>query len=115
MAKSWDANTIVKASTAPPYKGTKIMSKTSENSPEEMRALIASLQAQNAELTAASTTQERKLTWKVAGKGGLSVYGLGRFPITLYREQWDKLLDQDVVEQLRTFILANASFFKKKG
>ena len=45
-------------------------------------------------------------------KGAVSVYGLGRFPVTLYQEQWDKLLAQ--IDDLRRFIEANRASLKKK-
>lgn len=45
------------------------------------------------------------LQFKVADKGGVSVYGLGRFPVTLYYEQWNRLLD--AADQLRTFLEEN--------
>jgi hypothetical protein len=50
---------------------------------------------------------------KVSEKGGLSVYGMGRFPITLYKEQWLKLLDMS--EAIRAFIAANEATLKVKG
>jgi len=49
---------------------------------------------------------------KVSDKGGLSVYGLGRFPVTLYQEQWTKLLD--MADEIRKFIAANQDKLKKK-
>jgi hypothetical protein len=49
---------------------------------------------------------------KVSEKGGLSVYGLGRFPVTLYKEQWNKLLD--MTEDIRTFIKSNDAQLKTK-
>jgi hypothetical protein len=49
---------------------------------------------------------------KVSEKGGLSVYGLGRFPVTLYREQWEKLLA--MADDIRNFIGANDATLKKK-
>ncbi len=49
---------------------------------------------------------------KVSEKGALSVYGLGRFPVTLYREQWEKLLGMS--EEIRRFIQDNDSNLKKK-
>ena len=49
---------------------------------------------------------------KVSEKGGLSVYGLGRFPVTLYREQWEKLLG--IAEEIRGFIRENDGALKKK-
>ena len=50
---------------------------------------------------------------KVSEKGGLSVYGMGRFPITLYKEQWLKLLDMS--DAIRSFIAANDAALKAKG
>jgi len=52
------------------------------------------------------------LSFKVSEKGAVSVYGLGRFPVTLYQEQWDRLLG--AVDDLRAFIEANRSQLKKK-
>ena len=49
---------------------------------------------------------------KVSEKGALSVYGMGRFPVTLYREQWEKLLAMS--DQIKEFILANDQSLKKK-
>jgi hypothetical protein len=49
---------------------------------------------------------------KVSEKGGLSVYGMGRFPITLYREQWEKLLS--MADEIRNFIRENDHGLKKK-
>jgi hypothetical protein len=68
---------------------------------EELKAKLAELEKQ---------VQGRKrgaLDFKVSEKGGMSVYGLGRFPVTLYYEQWIRLLDQ--VEQIRQFLEANKS------
>ena len=78
-----------------------------EPSYEELRAKLAELEKQ---------VQGRKrgnIDFKVSEKGGVSVYGLGRFPVTLYYEQWVRLLDQ--TEQLREFMEANKSRLKMKG
>lgn len=56
---------------------------------------------------------QRKLTMKVTEKGGLSVYGLGRFPVTLYRGQWERLLGE--ADAIRAFILANADRLAEKA
>jgi hypothetical protein len=53
---------------------------------EQMKARIAELEAQVAKKNAS------RVTLKTTEKGGLSLYGLGRFPVTLYREQWERLL-----------------------
>ena len=55
----------------------------------------------------------RATSIRVSEKGGVSVYGLGRFPVTLYKEQWLKLLD--MAEDIRTFIAANEAKLKTKG
>jgi hypothetical protein len=55
----------------------------------------------------------RGLTLKVSEKGGLSVYGLGRFPVTLYKEQWTRLLG--MAEEIREFIKANDGALKSKS
>lgn len=56
----------------------------------------------------------RKITCKVSEKGGLSVYGLGRFPVTLYRTQWERLLAPDQVKAIHAFILANTALLTVK-
>ena len=56
---------------------------------------------------------KRTISIKVSEKGGVSVYGLGRFPVTLYKEQWLRLLDMS--EDIRHFIAENDSKLKTKG
>jgi hypothetical protein len=56
--------------------------------------------------------KEKGLSLKIGEKGGLSVYGLGRFPVTLYKEQWTRLLD--MAEEIRAFISANGDKLKTK-
>ncbi len=75
------------------------------------------LQAENERLRAEienlkKPVQRGQISMKVSEKGALSVYGLGRFPVTLYREQWDKLLS--VSDQIRDFIQTHDSELKKK-
>ena len=67
------------------------------------------LRAENERL---KRTASRGMTLKVSEKGGLSVYGLGRFPVTLYKEQWLKLLD--MADELRAFIRENDRALKAK-
>jgi hypothetical protein len=69
------------------------------------------LRAENERLKQQST-KAGTLSFRVSEKGAVSVYGLGRFPVTLYQEQWDKLLAQ--VDDLRGFIEANRASLKKK-
>ncbi|HJW69703.1 MAG TPA: hypothetical protein VJ829_10130 [Candidatus Binatia bacterium] len=58
-------------------------------------------------------TQSRGVSLKVSEKGGISVYGMGRFPVTLYKEQWIKLLD--MADEIRAFISDHESELKAKG
>ena len=73
---------------------------------------IATLQTEIARLKAIKNAP-RVLTMRVSEKRALSVYGLGRFPVTLYREQWERLLA--AVNDLKQFISANASELATKG
>ena len=68
------------------------------------------LKAENAALKARAT---RGVSIKVSEKGGVSVYGLGRFPVTLYKEQWTRLLD--MAEEIRGFIRDNEASLKTKS
>jgi hypothetical protein len=76
---------------------------------EELKAEIERLRAENEKLKKPARGQ---LSLKVSEKGGLSVYGLGRFPVTLYREQWEKLLGMG--DEIRDFIRENDEGLKKK-
>ncbi len=66
---------------------------------EELKAQLAALQERT------TARGPRAIDFKVSEKGGVSVYGLGRFPVTLYYEQWIRLLDQ--ATQLREFLEEN--------
>ena len=57
--------------------------------------------------------EKKGISFKVSEKGAVSVYGLGRFPVTLYQEQWSKLLDQ--ADSIRSFIEQNKDRLKVKG
>jgi hypothetical protein len=78
-------------------------------SEEELQAEIERLRAENETLKKPVRGQ---MSLKVSEKGALSVYGLGRFPVTLYREQWEKLLGMAV--EIREFIQKNDQNLKKK-
>jgi len=76
---------------------------------------IARLKAENAKLAAAKAAKAapRKITIKVSVKGAVSVYGLGRFPVTLYKEQFEALLAAS--PEIRAFMKANESLLSVKG
>ena len=76
---------------------------------EEMRAELDRLRRENEALKKGSP---RSISLKVSEKGGLSVYGLGRFPVTLYKEQWLKLLE--LADDIRAFIRDNDAQLKTK-
>jgi hypothetical protein len=61
---------------------------------------------------AGEAAEKRGITFKVSEKGAVSVYGLGRFPVTLYQEQWEKLLNE--ADNIRGFIAENKSRLKTK-
>lgn len=86
---------------------------TAQPNTTELLALVAKLQAENAAL-AAKAAKPRSITMKVGEKGGLSVYGLGRFPVSLYRSQWERLLSDETVAEIKAFILANAALLTVK-
>lgn len=75
----------------------------------EMKQELERLRAENAAL---KKTSAKGLSLKISEKGGLSVYGLGRFPVTLYKEQWKKLLD--MTDDIRAFLAANDAQLKTK-
>jgi hypothetical protein len=79
-------------------------------SDEDMKAELERLRAENERL---KSQRARAVTLKVSEKGGLSVYGMGRFPVTLYKEQWIKLLD--MADEIRTFIREHDGELKAKG
>jgi len=75
----------------------------------ELKAELERLKAENAALKSRGA---KGVSMKVSEKGAVSVYGLGRFPVTLYQEQWLKLLD--LAEDIRAFIRENEGRLKKK-
>jgi hypothetical protein len=76
---------------------------------DELKAEIERLRAENEAL---KRPERGRLSLKVSEKGALSVYGMGRFPVTLYKEQWLKLLD--IADEIKAFIAANNERLKTK-
>ena len=78
-------------------------------SDEDLKAELERLKTENERLKG----QRGRTSMKVSEKGGLSVYGLGRFPVTLYKEQWTKLLAMS--EEIRAFIKEHESELKTRS
>jgi hypothetical protein len=78
-------------------------------SDQDLQDELARLKAENEALKAKTA---RATSLRVSEKGGVSVYGLGRFPVTLYKEQWLKLLG--MTEEIRAFIAENEGKLKTK-
>ncbi len=76
---------------------------------DDLKAEVAKLKAEMESLKARTS---KGISLKVSEKGAVSVYGMGRFPVTLYKEQWIKLLD--MADDLRRFIAENDSKLKAK-
>ncbi|MGH7887608.1 MAG: hypothetical protein ACREPG_07065 [Candidatus Binatia bacterium] len=79
---------------------------------ETMDQRLARLEAENKALKDQVERKPGQMRLKVSEKGGLSVYGLGRFPVTLYKEQWTRLLDY--ADQIKTFLKDNDQLLKAK-
>ncbi len=78
---------------------------------QDLKEEIERLKAEN-EALKNKKASSGTLSMKVSEKGALSVYGMGRFPVTLYKEQWIKLLS--IADELKTFIKENESRLKTK-
>lgn len=76
---------------------------------EDLQAELAKLRAENEALKKAGS---RGISLKVSQKGAVSLYGMGRFPVTLYKEQWLKILEMS--DAIRAFIADNAATLKEK-
>ena len=78
-------------------------------SDDDLKAELERLRNENAALKKGAAAG---LRMKVSEKGALSIYGMGRFPVTLYKEQWLKLLN--MADEIRAFIKANDAQLKAK-
>jgi hypothetical protein len=78
-------------------------------SDEDLKAEIERLRAENDKLKNKGT---RGISLKVSEKGGVSLYGVGRFPVTLYKEQWRKILG--MASEIESFINENEAQLKSK-
>ena len=81
---------------------------------DQMLALLKQMQDDNAALKAklAEANKPRSLSLKVSEKGGVSLYGMGRFPVTLYKSQWQRLLAH--TKQIESFLADNNHLLAEK-
>ena len=84
----------------------RVLADLSSKTQDELLSIISGLQAK------VERAGNRKLTIKVSDKGGCSVYGLGRFPVTLYASQWRKLLG--AAAEIETFLTDNQDRLSEK-
>jgi len=92
-----------------PNEGTKHMSIDQA----ELAGLSPAVQAYIASLQAKADKPPRTLTLKVSEKGCVSLYGMGKFPVSLYGSQWERLLNE--ADAIRAFLVANAALLSVKG
>jgi hypothetical protein len=79
-------------------------------SDDDLRGELARLKAENEALKA---KERRGTRLQVSEKGGVSLYGMRRFPVTFYREEWERILG--MADEIRAFIREHASELKTKG
>ena len=109
MALSQSPTGVRRALARQPVSEPDLNSRDDWMSDDDLRAELERLRQENESLKKGAT---RGVSLKVSEKGGLSVYGLGRFPVTLYKEQWVKLLDMS--DDIRAFLKAHDAQLKTK-
>ncbi len=90
------------------------MSNSSNVTTAATMARIAELEAMQAELKALKQTVKNQVRMKVSAKGGISIYGLQRMPVTLYAGQWERIIDMCKSGDLGTFIADNEAILTRK-
>jgi hypothetical protein len=77
---------------------------------EDLQQELERLRAENEEL---KTKEKRSIRLQVSQKGGVSLYGIRRFPITFYQDEWDRILG--MADEIRAFLQEHAGELKQKG
>lgn len=104
-------NGTVNATVPPAFDMQAFIADTIAKATAGLSAEVAKLKAENAKL-ATAPKPEVPLTCRVSLKGAVSVYGLGRFPVTLYKSQWLRLFA--FMDKVKAFIIANDATLKSK-
>lgn len=86
---------------------------TKEEILAKLQAGELSVEQASQQLAVLEKPNRGQLSCKVSDKGAVSVYGMGRFPVTLYMEQWERLLGYG--DEIKSFIAANSAKLKRKG
>jgi hypothetical protein len=107
-----NAATAKTAKTANPVTRSDVPGPKAPTAIDPMAAMMAELESLRAQNAALKAKKAGLMTCKVSEKGAVSVYGLGRFPVTLYQEQWNKLLDR--ADEIRAFIAAHSGELSSK-
>lgn len=81
---------------------------------DELLAELARLKAENERLTAEASSNKRGLTLQVSTKGAMSIYGVGRWPVTLYKSQAARVFEPKMVERIHKFLADNDAKLKEK-
>jgi len=79
-------------------------------SDDDLKAELERLRAENLAL---KSKERRGTHLKVSEKGGVSLYGMRRFPVTFYKDEWERILD--LADEIRAFIRENEAALKRKG
>lgn len=106
MAKNTEMRNIVESIDTRDEAHTALMAQL-----EALKAEGERLRAENASLKAMS---QKRISLKVSEKGAVSMYGMGRWPVTLYREQWERVYSNEVSAAVKAFISVNADKLSSK-
>lgn len=116
MAKQATLQTLTSMGVTAPVQVTPVTPAPAPTNGVDMATVLArlnALEAENAALKAQQTASaKRTISLKISAKGALSVYGIGRFPVTLYAGQWETVFG--IAEQMKTFIAQNAGKLSRK-
>lgn len=112
MQDTNNTNAIAIVDASAPVCDTPVHEPACEASAPSMNDMLAEMARLKAENAALKVEKKKALGLKVSQKGAVSLYGLGRFPVTLYAAQWERLLEK--AEEIKAFIAANEADLNRK-